>query len=91
MSWLPPWVNLNWWDEQALRLQQSVSDSESERHDEYTEEEARQAAVRTRLDMVMVVSYLASANRFLASIRFTLIVLTLVVIVAFALKMARYW
>jgi hypothetical protein len=38
----------------------------------------------------MVVSYLSSANHLLASIRFTLIVLTLVVIVI-GLKVAHYW
>ena len=39
----------------------------------------------------MVVSLLSSANHLLASIRFTLIVPTLVVIVEIALKVAHYW
>ena len=81
---------MGWWDEKAARIQQQVKADESEPQG-YTEEEARQAAVHARQDLVLVVSHLSSANRLLASIRFTLIVLTLVVIVAFALKVAHYW
>jgi hypothetical protein len=81
---------MSWWDEKAADLQRSVRKGELEPQD-YTEEQARQAAVHAREDLVLVSSLLSSANHLLASIRFTLIVLTLVVIVAIALKVAHYW
>jgi len=84
---------MNWWDKKAANLQRGVIHGETEASGlrDYTEEQARQAAVHARQDIILVVSHLSSANRLLASIRFTLIVLTLVVIVAIALKVAHYW
>lgn len=84
MSWLPPW--LSWWDKQALSIQQTVREARLQGphyddQEEYTEEKARQATVHT---------YLSSANRLLASIRFRLFVLIMltIVLIVIGLKMA---
>ncbi len=57
---------------------------------QFSEEEARRAVVCTREDVVLLVSYLSSANSILAGIRFMLFVLT-VVVIAIGLKVAHYW
>jgi hypothetical protein len=81
---------MRWWDEKAGRIQQGVRMDESKISFQHTEEEARSAAVRTREDVILLVSHLSSANSILASIRFLLFVLTLVVI-AIGAKVAHYW
>jgi hypothetical protein len=59
-------------------------------HHTFTEEEVQRATVHSREDLVLIVSYLSSANRQLATIRWLLIVLTIVV-VAIGLKVTGYW
>lgn len=83
-------AEMNWWDERARRLQQRTRLDELKISQEYTEDEARRAGVHTREDLILVVSYLSSANQLLASIRFILIVLILAVTVI-GLKVAHYW
>jgi hypothetical protein len=86
-----PFFVKHWWDEKAKHLRQGV------RHDEagldsshvFTEDEVRKATVHSREDMVLIVSYLSSANRQLAIIRWVLIVLTIVVIMI-GLKVTGY-
>src|SRR5262245_32473890 len=85
---------MRWWMETATELQRGVKADEVASEDwTYTEEKARQAAVHTRLDLVLVVSLLNSANHFLASIRFWLIVLTLVAILGIIeiIGTLRHW
>jgi hypothetical protein len=86
---------MRWWNERAAELQRGVKSEERSQLEtgigSYTDEEARQAVVHARQDIVMVYSLLSSANQLLASIRFTLIVLTLIVIAVIVLKVAHYW
>jgi hypothetical protein len=65
------------WDRQAERVQQSVRQGELDRPSDYSESEARQAVVHTRLDLVMVVSLLSSVNEHLPVIKLTLFVAVL--------------
>jgi hypothetical protein len=82
----------HWWDDKAKHLRQGVHHDESAldpRH-VFTEDEARRAMVHSREDMVLIVSYLSSANRQLAHVRWTLIVL-IIVVVAIGLKVTGHW
>lgn len=78
---------MNWWDDKAARLQQSVRSGEADQRNliEYDEQDARVAIVHTRQDTVMIFSQLSSANQQLRSIR----VLLLVVVVLLTLVLIR--
>jgi len=57
-----------WWNDKAMELQRQVRAAEdSAQH--YDEDEVRQATVHTRQDVVLLVSYLDSANRQLSDIK----------------------
>ena len=49
-----------WWEREAGALQRSVRISEDEVGELHSEDDARRAAVHTRQDLVLVVSYLSS-------------------------------
>jgi hypothetical protein len=66
-------MNPGWWDRLAFELQRRNRETESAKEDYYTDEHARRAAVYTREDLALVVSYLSSANRQLAQIGTTLV------------------
>jgi len=53
-------------DEKAVHLQRQVKANKLEPHD-YSPKQVRQAAVHARQDLVLVISYLSSATRLLAS------------------------
>jgi hypothetical protein len=59
------------WDKRAARIQQSVRSGELERRSDYAESEVKQAIVHAREDIVMLVSYLSSANKQLYIIKWT--------------------
>jgi hypothetical protein len=59
------------WDKRAARIQQSVRSGELERRSDYAESEVKQAIVNAREDIVMLVSYLSSANKQLYIIKWT--------------------
>lgn len=65
------------WDKRAERVQQSVRQSELDEASDYGESEVRRAVVHTRLDLVMVVCHLSSANEHLSVIKRTLFVVVL--------------
>ena len=65
-----------WWDKKAVQLQESVRGSERERDWISSDEHAKTAVVYTRHDMIMVVSYLSSLNRQLATIKIILTIVT---------------
>jgi hypothetical protein len=77
-----------WWDEKAARVQQGVRGDEIDLGRDYSENEARRAAVCAREDMVMVVVHLSTVNHFLSGIRRWLIALT---VVAIAICIRLYW
>jgi hypothetical protein len=60
---------MNEWDAKAGRLQEMGMDSEAQKTEVYSTEEIGRAIVYTRQDIVLVVSYLSSANKQLATIR----------------------
>jgi hypothetical protein len=71
-----------WWMQRAARLQEGVRNDErcDAAFSVYGEEEVARATVHTRQDLVLIVSYLSSANEQLATIRWLL--MGLVVLVA---------
>lgn len=71
-----------WWDAQAALLQSLNRDSEAQKGEHYTEEQARRAAVYTREDLAMVVAYVSALNRQVASLCRLLLVLTLLAVIA---------
>jgi hypothetical protein len=58
-----------WFDDKAGSLQSSVRLTELDKGLDYPEEDVRRATVHTRDDVVMLVSYLSSANWQLRSVR----------------------
>ena len=51
-----------WWDERAAQLQRMGRDGERTKTDTYSDDEVRRAIIYTREDVVLLVSYLSSAN-----------------------------
>ncbi len=60
---------MKWWDMEAGRLQQAGRLTEGEKDELYSDEEVNRAVVYTREDLIMVVSYLSSLNRQIATIK----------------------
>ena len=79
---------MGWWDDKAADLQSGVRYDESKAAHEFSDSEARRAAVRAREDLILAVSHLSTANRFLSSIRRWLIALT---IIAAAICVRLFW
>jgi hypothetical protein len=59
----------NQWDERAARLQERGRETEADRFGAYDDEQVRRAIVYTREDVILLVSYLSSANEKLSYIR----------------------
>jgi uncharacterized integral membrane protein len=71
---------INWWDQKAARLQQSVRADEREGSDDYSDGDLKRSVVHAREDIVLLVSHLSSVNRQLRAIKVTLLLLLLVLI-----------
>jgi hypothetical protein len=74
-----------WWMERAARIQQGVRSDEMRDGSVYDEDAVGHAAVHAREDLVLIVSYLSSANEQLSTIRWLLMGLV-VAVAAIALK-----
>jgi len=81
---------MNRWDKMANELLERVLFREMERPQGYDDDQLRQAIVHARHDIVLVVSHLSSVNRLLASIRYLLIAITLVLLMLCA-EVAHFW
>lgn len=79
---------MTWWDEKAARIQQGVRGDEIDLDQEYSENQARRAAVHAREDIVLLVVHLSTVTGFLASIRRWLIASTAIVA---AIGIKLYW
>lgn len=66
-----------YWDLLAAAIQQRNRESEGAKGDIYTDEEVRRSAVYSREDLVLIVSYLSSANLQLSQIRTALAAITI--------------
>jgi len=75
-----------WWDAAAGNLQRVGRDSEGLKAEEFSDGDARRAAVYTREDLILVVSYLSSLNRQIA----LLIRIVLAIAIIAAVVAARY-
>lgn len=58
-----------WWQRRAMALQMDVQRCEYDKVTSYGDDEVRQATVHTRQDLILVLSYLDSANLQLAAIK----------------------
>ena len=74
---------MKWWDKKAGDLQLKGRHDEFEKTDVYDDDEIRRAIKFTREDVIMLVSFLSSANEQLHSIRRYLFCIT--ILAAFAL------
>lgn len=74
---------MTWWDKVARELQSSVhaADVNNENNIQHSEQDASNATVYTRLDMVLVASYLSSANKQLRTIKWFLAVIIILLII----------
>jgi hypothetical protein len=66
-------MGVNKYDRLAAQLQTMGRIGEAEQPLEYTDEEVRQAVVHARQDIVLLVSYLASLNRQIRAIKYTVV------------------
>ncbi len=64
-----------WWDALAEDLQRRGRESEAEKGEEYSDADARRAAVYTREDLILAVSQLSALNLQLSRLHRTLKVL----------------
>ena len=71
-----------WWDKDARQLHQAGLNSDDAKAEIYSLEEVARAAVYTRQDLVLVVSYISSVNKQLAQIRKALGILAALAFVA---------
>ena len=78
---------MNEYDRKAAALQDMTRDSEGEKLYAFSAEEAQAAQVRTREDLVLVVSHISSVNEQLRSLRGLLILL----IILLSLVLWRAW
>jgi hypothetical protein len=62
------------WDRRAAALQSRVRKDEAKMGMDYADDEVRRSVVLAREDIVMMVSYLSSANASLANVRIILVV-----------------
>jgi len=68
------------WDNRAARLQERVIDDDSKDYRYHDEQAVRRAIIKVREDIVLLVSYLSSANTQLSTIK----ILLLIVVMALA-------
>jgi hypothetical protein len=75
------------WDKTAARIQQMVRSGEMDDLTTYSDDSVKRAIVHIREDLVMVVSYLSSANRHLWTIKaFAFITVVLLAYIAYRLS-----
>jgi uncharacterized membrane protein len=85
------------WGEKAADLQRSTIFAELHQDNEFSESQVRRSIVHTRQDMILLVSHLSSVNeqlysiaRCLASIRFILILIAVLLIISGYRAMGGY-
>jgi len=74
---------MQWWNEKAAQLQAMGREADTGQIDTYTADEVRRAIIYTRQDVVLLASYLSSANEQLWVIaRLLMAIIALLVVIA---------
>jgi hypothetical protein len=72
-----------WWTEKAIELQYKTRTDEDDINQDYEEHHVRRATVHTREDMILLASYLHSANKQLRTIsRLCFCILLVLIVIA---------